>query len=78
MKSLGDRLDEDTLRSLTLAEQLDTNLTALNIQIEGTVAILNDWLTLVSWCPIVLFHCYVTVYKECILLSCVYVCGGWG
>ncbi|KAM4633602.1 laminin subunit alpha-4 [Polymixia lowei] len=40
VKSLGDRVDEDTLQSFTLADQLTTNLTALNILIEE---IIHDW-----------------------------------
>lgn len=36
MKTLGDKLDNDTLETFTLAEQLSTNLTDLNVRIEGT------------------------------------------
>lgn len=36
VKTLGNRLENDTLETLTLAEQLDTNLTNLNVRIEGT------------------------------------------
>lgn len=36
LKTLGNQLDNDTLETLTLAEQLSTNLTDLNLSIEGT------------------------------------------
>ena len=36
VKTLGKKLDEDTLQTVTLAEQLNTNLTELNLRIEGT------------------------------------------
>lgn len=36
VKTLGDKLDNDTLETFTLAEQLSTNLTDLNVRIEGT------------------------------------------
>lgn len=35
MKTLGNKLDNDTLETVTLAEQLSTNLTDLNVRIEG-------------------------------------------
>lgn len=34
--TLGNKLDNDTLETFTLAEQLSTNLTDLNVRIEGT------------------------------------------
>ncbi|XP_040920787.1 laminin subunit alpha-4 isoform X2 [Toxotes jaculatrix] len=40
MEALGNRLDNDTLETFTLAEQLSTNLTHLNIQIEEMI---HDW-----------------------------------
>lgn len=36
LRNLGAMLDNDTLETLTRAEQLRTNLTDLNIRIEGT------------------------------------------
>lgn len=36
VKTLGNELDHDTLGTFTLAEQLSTNLTDLNVRIEGT------------------------------------------
>lgn len=36
VEALGSRLDEDTLQTFTLAEQLNANLTDLNTRIEGT------------------------------------------
>ena len=36
VKTQGNRLDEDTLQTVTLAEELNTNLTDLNMRIEGT------------------------------------------
>ncbi len=35
VKTLGNKLDNDTLETFTLAEQLSTNLTDLNVRIEG-------------------------------------------
>ncbi|KAJ3607143.1 hypothetical protein NHX12_026657 [Muraenolepis orangiensis] len=40
LKSLGVRLDKDTLRNFLLAEQLSSNLTSLNVVIEEMV---QDW-----------------------------------
>ncbi|KAM6954642.1 laminin subunit alpha-4 [Aplochiton taeniatus] len=40
VKSLGDRVDEETTQSFTLADQLTTNLTALNYLIEEMI---HDW-----------------------------------
>ncbi|KAM7367556.1 hypothetical protein PAMP_013845 [Pampus punctatissimus] len=40
VKTLGNRLDEDTLQTITLAEQLSTNLTDLNMRIEEMI---HDW-----------------------------------
>lgn len=40
VKILGNRLDNDTLDTLTLAEQLTTNLTDLNVRIEEMI---QDW-----------------------------------
>ncbi|XP_013999730.2 laminin subunit alpha-4 isoform X1 [Salmo salar] len=40
VKSLGDRVDDDTLQSVTLADELTTNLTALNVLIEEMI---SDW-----------------------------------
>ncbi|CAB1340378.1 unnamed protein product [Coregonus sp. 'balchen'] len=40
VKSMGDRVDEDTLQSVTLADELTTNLTALNVLIEEMI---SDW-----------------------------------
>uniref|UniRef100_A0A4W5N9M6 Uncharacterized protein n=1 Tax=Hucho hucho TaxID=62062 RepID=A0A4W5N9M6_9TELE len=40
VKSMGDRVDEDTLQSVTLADKLTTNLTALNVLIEEMI---SDW-----------------------------------
>ncbi|XP_034017555.1 laminin subunit alpha-4 [Thalassophryne amazonica] len=40
VKTLGDRLDEDTLQTFSLAQQLSTNLTDLNLQIEEMI---QDW-----------------------------------
>ncbi|KAF7645862.1 hypothetical protein LDENG_00196930 [Lucifuga dentata] len=40
VESLGTRLDEDTLQTFTLAEQLNTNLTNLNARIEEMI---HDW-----------------------------------
>lgn len=40
VKTLGDTLDNDTLETLTLAEQLSTNLTDLNVRIEEMI---HDW-----------------------------------
>ena len=37
MVTLGNRLDNNTLETFTLAEQLNTNLTELNIRIEGNI-----------------------------------------
>lgn len=36
MQALGEKLDNDTLQTFTLAEQLSSDLTDLNIRIEGT------------------------------------------
>lgn len=36
VKTLGNKLENDTLETITLAEQLSTNLTDLNVRIEGT------------------------------------------
>lgn len=36
VKTLGNKLDNDTLETFALAEQLSTNLTDLNVRIEGT------------------------------------------
>lgn len=36
VKTLGNELDHNTLETFTLAEQLSTNLTDLNVRIEGT------------------------------------------
>lgn len=36
VKISGERLENDTLQTFTLAEGLNTNLTDLNIRIEGT------------------------------------------
>lgn len=33
---MGNKLDNNTLQTFTLAEQLNTDLTALNVRIEGT------------------------------------------
>ncbi|CAK6968191.1 laminin subunit alpha-4 [Scomber scombrus] len=40
VKTLGKKLDEDTLQTVTLAEQLNTNLTELNLRIEEMI---HDW-----------------------------------
>ncbi|XP_049913643.1 laminin subunit alpha-4 [Epinephelus moara] len=40
VKTLGDKLDNDTLETVTLAEQLSTNLTDLNTRIEEMI---HDW-----------------------------------
>ena len=37
VKALSERLGESTLRSFLLAEQLSSNLTSLNVLIEGTL-----------------------------------------
>ena len=36
MKTLGNKMDNDTLKTFALAEQLSTNLTDLNLRVEGT------------------------------------------
>lgn len=36
VKTLGNKMDNDTLKTFTLAEQLSTNLTDLNLRVEGT------------------------------------------
>lgn len=36
VKTLGNKMDNDTLKTFTLAEQLSTNLTDLNLHVEGT------------------------------------------
>jgi len=36
VQALGEKLDNDTLQTFTLAEQLSSDLTDLNIRIEGT------------------------------------------
>lgn len=47
VKILGKKLDQKTLETLTMAEQLNTNLTDLNVRIEGTnqvqLAIIYVW-----------------------------------
>uniref|UniRef100_UPI0037E8F82A laminin subunit alpha-4 n=1 Tax=Semicossyphus pulcher TaxID=241346 RepID=UPI0037E8F82A len=40
VESLGNKLDNDTLETFTLAEQLNTNLTELNVRIEEMI---QDW-----------------------------------
>ncbi|XP_071006455.1 laminin subunit alpha-4-like [Oncorhynchus clarkii lewisi] len=40
VKSMGDRVDEDTLQSVTLADELTTNLTTLNVLLEEMI---SDW-----------------------------------
>uniref|UniRef100_A0A8D0A355 Laminin, alpha 4 n=1 Tax=Sander lucioperca TaxID=283035 RepID=A0A8D0A355_SANLU len=40
VKTLGNKLDNDTLETVTLAEQLSTNLTDLNLRIEEMI---HDW-----------------------------------
>ncbi|KAK2856644.1 hypothetical protein Q5P01_005379 [Channa striata] len=40
LKTLGNRLENDTLEIVTLAEQLNTNLTDLNVRIEEMI---HDW-----------------------------------
>lgn len=40
VKTQGNRLDEDTLQTVTLAEELNTNLTDLNMRIEEMI---HDW-----------------------------------
>ncbi|XP_071018932.1 laminin subunit alpha-4-like isoform X2 [Oncorhynchus clarkii lewisi] len=40
VKSLGDRVDDDTLQSFTLADELTTNLTALKVLIKEMI---SDW-----------------------------------
>lgn len=51
VKTLGNKLDNDTLETFTLAEQLSTNLSDLNIRIEGTKQLC--WL----FCPISVSCC---------------------
>lgn len=48
VNSLGDRVDDDTLQSVTLADELTTNLTALNVLIEGIVKPAKDTLLCLS------------------------------
>lgn len=42
LKTLGNRLDVGTQETFSLAEQLDTNLTQLNIRIEGSNAVITN------------------------------------
>lgn len=48
VKSLGDRVDDDTLQSFTLADELTTNLTALKVLIKGIVKPAKDTLLCLS------------------------------
>lgn len=42
VEALGNKLDNDTLETFELAEQLSTNLTDLNLEIEGKAALTTD------------------------------------
>ena len=52
VKSMGDRVDEDTLQSVTLADELTTNLTTLNVLLEGNFRSAKaTLLCLFEYCP---------------------------
>lgn len=58
VETLGNRLENDTLQTFTLAEQLNTNLTNLNNLIEG-----NDC----SHCCIISVFCISHIYAVDVL-----------
>ena len=69
--TLGARLDNETLETLTLAEQLSTNLTDLNIRIEGTYILADSHFPLPNAHTGCKSHTGITVSVNVNVFACV-------